>query len=199
MQSFDLECKVIRGSWSIGEIEYCEAQNLYITSENAEITSVNGSTEPTSLPGLFIDHQTAHYLPKGIGRFFPNLNGLAVWSSKLKSLTQDDLKPLKQLLSVTFNDNDVTDLEDGLFEYNSKLQIVSFNDNKLKLVGENVLSILKNLNQLHFQNNVCINDDAWSSAVPALVEKIKSQCRKSQNKISVNSKMHVLMKAHRGS
>ena len=110
--------------WTIGEIEYCQAQNLIITTRDEEITSVNGSTEPTSLPGLFIDHQTAHYLPKGIDRFFPNLNGLAVWSSKLKSLSQDDLKNLTQVLSMTFNDNELEFLDEDLFFQDFKSSVL---------------------------------------------------------------------------
>lgn len=47
----------------------------------------------------------------------------------------------------------------------------------MKYVGENLLSILRNLNEIHFQNNPCVNDVAFSSRVPALVQKLKSQCK----------------------
>ena len=91
VESFDLKCKVTSKYWNpVGQIEYCDAQNVYITSKDETITSVNGRTVPTCVRGLWIDGQTVNYLPKGINKFFPNLEMLAVENSHLKSLTQDD-------------------------------------------------------------------------------------------------------------
>ena len=178
MESFDLKCEVKESEWEyIEEIEYCYAQNVNITSRNQEITSVNGRTEPTSLEGLWINFQTAHYLPTGIDKFFPNLLGLDVQGSKLKSVTQDDLKPLTQLEYVSFWKNDLESLDGDLFKFNSKLQYVAFFNNKLNYVGENLLSNLKDLKECVFNFNPCISAHAHrSSQIPELVDIIKTEC-----------------------
>ena len=108
VESLDLKCEVKHGNWKLTDIiEYCQPKNVNVRSRNEKLTSVNGRTEPTNFTGLFFDQQTVHYLPKGIDKFFPNLKGLAAVSSKLKLLTQDDLKPLTQLVSVIFSSNDL--------------------------------------------------------------------------------------------
>ena len=148
---------------------------------NEEITSVNGRTEPTRVISLHFDNQTVHYLPKGIGKFFPNLNVLSVTNSKLRSLTQDVLKPLTRLYSVNFNNNDLESLDDNLFEFND-LRFVSFRDNKLKFIGENLFRKLEYFVSIRFASNICINEDASiTSEILALMEKIKSQCSSCRN------------------
>ena len=187
MQSFDLKCQVSNVLWmGTTRFQTCRALNLIITSMNETITSVNGRTEPTSLPAFWIQTQTTHYLPKGLGKFFPNLKVIAVRKSSLKSVTQDDLKSFTQLFRADFMDNNLEKLEDDLFEFNPMLQQVRFDGNKLYYIGGNLLSNLKNLKLSEFMNNPCINVKATtSSGIPALVQKIKLQCRWPQDPVLI--------------
>ena len=154
VESFDLKCSAERfGNSVIGDAEFCKAYNLKITSKNEEITSVNGRRKPTTFQGLYIKDQTVHYLPKGIDKLFPNLKGLIVWSSHLKSLTQNDLKPMRQLVHVDFMNNDLESLDRNLFDFNLELTFVGFADNKLKKVGMFVLAKLKKLKSDNFSGN----------------------------------------------
>ena len=122
VQGFDLKCEVKKGDWTfVGLIEFCETQNLNITSTNETITSVNGRTESTNMQAIVIPSQLVHYLPKGIDKFFPNLKGLSVFNSNLKSVMQDDFKPFTQLKFVGFLRNDLETLDNDLFEFNPKL------------------------------------------------------------------------------
>ena len=163
-----------------GYVETCTAQNVNITSQNEVITSVNSRTGPMHLQYLDIIGQTAHYLPKGIDKLFPNLKGLAVAHSKLKSLKQDDLRSLTQLEIVGFYGNDLERLDGDLFEFNPKLKFVNFDYNKLKYVDDNLISNLKDLKECLFESNACISAAAESSSeIPALIQKLKLQCKRS--------------------
>ena len=189
MEGFDLKCELATYYLSpiTGTIEYCKALNLFITSDE-EITSVNGRTEPTSFTGFWIQEQTAHYLPKGIDKFFPNLLTIAVRISSLKSVTQDDLKPFTQFFRVDFKDNDLESLEGDLFKFNPTLQEVSFDENKLHYIGEHLLDNLKNLQLIEFQSNPCINFKATtSSEIATLIQKIKTQCEWPQDLMVIKS------------
>ena len=173
--SFDLRCLVEKDHWKyLGDVYQCKGQSVYITSKY-ELTSVNGRSGSTTLKTIFIDGQTVHYLPKGIGGFFPNLIGLAVYSSKLKSLTQDDMKTLTQLINVSFWDNDLEHLDSDVFDFNPNIKRLSFGQNKLKHVGGNLLSNLRNLQNSYFNDNLCI-DSRSSSDISGLISKLKSQC-----------------------
>ena len=185
MQSFDLKCEVKRSTWDyVGETAYCIAQNVNITTRNEDISSVNGQTG--SLTGLLFRGQTVHYLPKGINNFFPNLTVLQVQRSKLKSLTQDDLKSLTQLINVGFSHNDLGTLGGDLFEFNTKLKFVSFHSNKLKYIGDNLMSNLPHLQYGSFEKNTCIDVRAESSSeIPVLLQKLKSECKWPQDPVFV--------------
>lgn len=179
MESFDLECDIRETDFEwVGKVKQCTAKNVDITTSNEEITSINGHTEPTNIQILWISGQTVAYLPKGIDKFFPNLKGLVVASSNLKSLKQDDLKLLHQLGVVGFNGNDLESLEGDLFEFNPKLKLVNFASNKLRYVGENLLNNLKDLQVASFESNDCIKVNApASSEIAALIEILKSECK----------------------
>ena len=59
MKSFDLKCNVETYNWTVvGEIEFCMAQNVNITTINEEVTSMNGRTEPRNLQGFMFREQT---------------------------------------------------------------------------------------------------------------------------------------------
>ena len=115
---------------------------------------------------------------------------LTIWSSKLKSLTQDDLKLLTQLEYVRFYDNDLESLDGDLFEFNPKLKYIDFESNKIKYVGENLFNNLNHLQRVEFQNNYCTNEDPQSSsAIPALIQKLISSCRFPSELIKKNETM----------
>ena len=179
MEGFDLEGTLIILNGSNPEYDSdFEVYSSKITSMNETITSVNDCTEPTNFHSLKFKRKTVHYLPKGIDKFFPNLERLAVYGSELKSLSQNDLKSLTQLKLVDFSMNDLEFLDDDLFEFNQKLRYVNFKENKLKYVGENLLNNLKNLKQIDFNSNLCTKNEAIVVyEIPALFQKLKTLCK----------------------
>ena len=79
---------------------------------------------------------------------------------------------------ASFPYNNLESLDDDLFEFNQKLKYLNFNSNKLKYVGENLMSNLTDLKSCEFHNNPYINVIAqYTSQFPALVQKFNSQCK----------------------
>ena len=81
-------------------------------------------------------------------------------------------------MQVSFYNTDLESIDADLFKFNLKLTYVNFGANRLKHVGENLFSNLKHLQFISFQNNPCIDVTVFSSSgIPALVQKLKSQCK----------------------
>jgi hypothetical protein len=119
-----------------------------VTYDNAEIRSVKF---------LEIDFQTTFYLPRGWENKFDNLEGIEVHDSKLKFISKDDISPFPNLKELKLWKNDLERLDSDLFETNPEIRFIDFTQNKLKIVGRNILSPLRNLLSAKFEYNFCIS------------------------------------------
>lgn len=126
---------------------------------------------------LTISEQTLNFIPKGLEKFFPNLEILHVHYSKLKSLTQSDLKQFPQLFDLSFHDNELTTLDSDLLKFNMKVRFINLNDNKLKKIGADFVKPLgRNFEQINIQGNPCIDDVYYPDDIPELVNVLKTKC-----------------------
>lgn len=120
--------------------------------------------------------------PKRIEKFFPELEGLEIFNSSLKSITRNDLKPMWNLKLVHMSSNELKELDGDLFEETQKVHWVDFSDNKIKFVGENLLNNLKQLKVANFENNTCI---FMTAAFPVEIAQLKRELRE---KCSISDK-----------
>lgn len=152
--SFDLECDFeITGFGFLPNIKYCQVQFLAITSPNETITSVNGATTPTEFQGISFQNMPVLYLPKGLGKFFPKLKALRVYSCGLKAIEGSDLEGLGNLESLIINVNAVEELADDLFEFTPKINDIYFRYNEISHVGKNLLKNLDSVKRIDFIGN----------------------------------------------
>lgn len=186
--AFNLECDIITGGFlAMGIMKYCKAKNLIITKPNQTITSVNGQPASSfvdqNVKGIYVYSQTVNYFPRGSEKFFPDIEGIQIGFSKLKSVDKCDLESLRKLRHLYLHQNDLESLDADLFENNLELEVIYFNSNKLTSVGEFILSKLTKLEQAYFQLNVCINKDVWTKTeIPNLIAELRTKCPKnSQN------------------
>jgi hypothetical protein len=122
-----------------------------------------------------------NFMPKGLEKLFPQIERIAIYSSKLKEITKEDLAPFPMLKVLFLYSNDLETLPSNLFEANPEITHVEFLNNKLKFVGENILSPLKKLIFASFGLNPCINMDAETKdKVPALIEELQNKCKPPQ-------------------
>lgn len=149
----------------IGDVYACKARDLIITKKTDVVEGIdgehmNGKTN-NDVKIFEADDQTMRYLPAELENFFPNLQGIKVVKSGMKELTGENLKYLPNLEFCDFSSNEIESLDDeNVFIFNSKLKEISFDENKIKFVSENIFEPLLDLTVLSFKNNECI-DEKW--------------------------------------
>lgn len=174
---FNLNCVFNNQSWSFHKT--CVVENIFIMDSSQTVTSINEHTQVDhdDVKGLLIESQTVKFFPRGVEKFFPNLEDISIYFSKLQSIKKADLKPFKNLQALRLFNNDLEELDGDLFEFNRQLRIIDFDHNKLKSIGSELLTELKKLEQAHFRHNVCIHKGAKSSSqVLRLMADLSRRC-----------------------
>lgn len=165
VSTLNLECDIKTYSWTyIPMGTACSVKNLLVTTPNEIIKTINGQSEThyhnQNIKILYILLQTVNFIPSGIAKFLPQLEGIQIQNSKLKSVSRDDLKFFTNLKEIMFYENDIEKLDNDVFSSNLELIFVHFENNKLKVIGENILGPLKKLQKAYFRGNNCINLNA---------------------------------------
>ncbi|CRK89641.1 CLUMA_CG003375, isoform A [Clunio marinus] len=174
-------CGFQRNKWTpFGTLNECLVENVEIESRNDKMLSVKTFGHPDDdfdtftpesddydsddedycydVKSFYIYRSPAcHFIPQGISNNFRNLTVLVLSYTGLKSLTNEDLKPFKQLRGLYVDNNLLETLETDLFMYNPKLREISFNENKIKRIAFNILDKLVMLQKAEFYRNHCID------------------------------------------
>ena len=178
--AFNLEVNFVdRKGWQTFLKKRCYLINLHITSDDQEVTSVNGRSKALDCDGLVISEQTVHFLPKGLVNFFPQVTSIDASYSHLKKITKNDLKPFKDLNDLWLSHNDLQELDGDLFEFNPKLKYFDVKSNEnLKSIGTALFRGL-HLHQAFFRNCGCIDSDfAPIDDMKSVTRELESKCSK---------------------
>ena len=162
----------------------CYATNVDIQSRDQVVTSVNGK-DLKSFTGfgykrLEILRQPVHFIPQGLGEFFPDLEGLKIGNSQTKEVTKNDIAQFPKLKQLHLYSTDIQSLPANLFEENPDLLYIYLGHNKLTHVGKGILSPLKKLHTAYIQGNPCINLYVYSDRSrisTIIVAALESGCR----------------------
>lgn len=135
--------------------------SLDISERNDTITSIGFSENPQADPiKIFCaNQQKVHYLPHGLDTFFPDLEGLQVWESRLKAIHQDDMQQMPKLRFLYLAYNHIEILDKDVFEFNPELEFINVKWNRLAVIGD-ILKQLPKLSYAYFDENLCIEKDA---------------------------------------
>lgn len=184
MNTLILNCNFKFKVWPvIGNSYSCHSNNTNVTQPNDLAAVVNGRHMPNlsnfNVRAFDITRQTCLYFPGRLKNFFVNLELLNIVSSKLQTITSEDLKPFTKLRVLQLSGNSLTNLDTNLFEYNVELVRLAFNDQKLKLVGYNILENLNRLSVGDFTNAGCLDIDVESgrNGIKDLRKEIRINCQ----------------------
>lgn len=145
-----------------GGVYTCTIKSPKIFEDSAEIISISGQHKPRRTNAdvkIIIFQTTVNFIPKNLGRFFPNAVALHVQGWELKSIRREDLIGLKNLERLIVDGNFITSLPDDLFEDTPKLKNISFCGNKIESMSSKLLQpVIKNefLN-IRFRQNTKID------------------------------------------
>jgi Leucine-rich repeat (LRR) protein len=112
-----------------------------------------------------------NYFPRGLEKYFSNLDSIYVFSSDLKEISSEDLKPFRNLKVLYLWDNDIEILRADLFVYTPKISLLYLSKNKIKRVEKGIFHKLFGvLNELDFENNDCYVSYAFTGGVESREE-----------------------------
>lgn len=159
----------------------CTVQKLIITKQNQTVTAINGlHLNPDDSNGnavsLKIIEQVVAFIPSELHQHFPYLSILKIWSSELRSISQEDIRYMKFLTDLSLSGNYLETLDSNLFQFNHRLIIIDFTRNRLKHIGANIFKPLKNIISVDFYQNYCINNGA-RYIFDALKDELKEKCQ----------------------
>lgn len=140
------------------KLNYCTNNDLLVESKSSVITDVIDSTDKSisestrkTLKGLWIKStEEVAYIPKRIGEFFPNLEGLWIESSGLKQIKKEDLAQFTNLKFLNLRLNKLTSISGDLFQSVPNLKVISIYGNSIKYIGKGILTPLKNFVEITF-------------------------------------------------
>lgn len=117
--------------------------------------------------------------PGGLKNIFPNLNAISIMNMELKEISTEDLKPFPNLKHLVLFKNNLTIIDEDLFQFTPHLESLSFSLNHmLSHIDPLTLSGLKNLNWLKLRKLSCKieNDDSLiRTSVNDLIKKIEAE------------------------
>ncbi|XP_070501439.1 uncharacterized protein [Chironomus tepperi] len=123
-------------------------------------------------------NKTTLYFPRGLHRFFENLQAIYLEHGRLKEIHQADFSRHKDLKALYLGNNDIEVLEDGLFEYNVNLEFISFWGSNIFHIDEGAFRNLNKLTHLWLNYNKCstkwVSNDA--DEVGLLIKELGMTC-----------------------
>ena len=157
-----IECDYVLYNSLISE---CNTRDLTVKFYNETVTSVSGKLMDIlvyeEIKSFKIEASPMlQFFPKGIEKFFPNVEKISVTQTGLKTITYNDLKNFPKLKTLILRQNQLKELEASLFELNREIEDVDLSNNKLEHLGVNFLKFAEHLNSIDVTNNICVNGSA---------------------------------------
>lgn len=183
-ESVRINCDYKYIPWPIiGNTYTCQVKNLNVTESNDSVLKVLGNHyNPLGnhhVRGFDIRAQTCYFFPLRIRNWFPNVEAIQIHNSRLKVITHADLQPFIRLRVLHLSANQLTTLDNKLFEHNPNLVRIDFKHQKIKHIGYNILDFLDQLAMANFDESGCVNFYAQNGrqGVQDLKKEIRVNCQ----------------------
>jgi hypothetical protein len=170
------QCTYSTKTWAnVGILYGCTVGSI-TAGTTADIEDVQGTLTAgktfEDIEALSITRKVVTKIPENVENFLPNLKCLQIYSSKLETITTDDLRLLPNLEYINLGSNLLKALDGNLFNFNLKLKVLFFSGNDIESVGQGILDGLTDLVNVDFQTNNCIN---LAGQTPERIEVLKEE------------------------
>lgn len=127
---------------------YCDVQNPVLI--DSKISKVRGEhlSEKTSDDVKYFYSHTKKFnsFPRGVTKFFENIESVAIYQANLKEITKDDLKQFGgNLKNLWLTENEIEVIESDLFEFSPNLEELDFRGNKIRHIESGAFAGLKKI------------------------------------------------------
>jgi Leucine-rich repeat (LRR) protein len=179
----------------------CEVKNTQIF--NGGLISIetttgqhrNGNTNSNVTEFFVSNAPNMRQLPLNLANVFTNLTLVDIRDSSLAVITENYLKPLKQLRYLMLIRNQITTIEDGTFVHNPALREIYLEHNLITHVDVAAFRSLQMLEVLDVSYNLCEDYERRASRenIEAMLKKIESRgCRFRVNESSKCVELQVI-------
>lgn len=124
------------------------------------------------------------FMPRGILKFFKNIEFIGIVDAGLEEVTKEDLKDFGANLKILdLSGNEIEVIHADLFEFNPNLEMIHFEKNQIKQIGDGTFNGLKELSYLRLNLNPCTAEagvgDAWNRRVEVLkvIKNVEPICK----------------------
>lgn len=165
----------------VGTVYSCEVADLETSEHENYVTAIEGThlddLSNENVTHFTINEQKIEFFPGGLDKFFPNLETITITRSSVKYIFKVDLIGLTKLRFLALGDNQIELLGPGLFEGNTLLEEVHFENNQINKISEDLLDPLETFPKvIHFYNNTCIKEDLKTPDAMGFKDFVKKNC-----------------------
>jgi Leucine rich repeat len=166
--------------WRMGGLYTCEA-SVFLFGDARVVTQVSGNHQAgrtnRHVTGLNIRNQNIGFVPREIGRFFPNLESLFVFNVGLVDVSPLELEGLPQLRQLDLSANPIQVIQANLLWYNPRIQHISFVGDPIQHIAVGVFDFRYDLNMLLFDLAACTSSFASNRGdVVNLITRLNIEC-----------------------
>lgn len=180
--SLIFKCNYQSQSWSsVGNLYTCNNPSITSHEVKKSLENVIGLHEAgkknLDVEALNFREQELNEIPPNVNSFFPNLKAILIYKTNLRTISPDDLPfPMLEYFSSMFNK--VHSIDGELFKTTPKLKVISFYENLLEHVGENIFKGLSELTHVDFRGNSCVDFWTWTpTELEELSDKLLVECK----------------------
>lgn len=183
--SIEVYCTYGDMDFPVGSFYTCEVRFWIVVIDYMTVSNFQGRQSSGkrnyNVHGLKVTEMTTKYFPINLCMHFHKLEAIEVVGGKMARLEKRDLKPFPHLKILWLPRNNIETLSNDVFEGNKKLEKMSFYQNRLHFIGNEVLAPLKSLQFVSFELNECIDRYAQSLiCMEKLEREIKENCQSSK-------------------
>lgn len=118
-----------------------------------------------------------NFFPTNLSEKFKNLIAIRIRSCQLKEIHQNDLKPFINLIYLNLDINPIEILEEGLFDFNLHLEVIWFENNKIRSIGQTTFDKLNVLRDLDLSENKCVSRRVSTKiGMKSFLDSLKNSC-----------------------
>lgn len=166
----------------IGTPYRCEVKDLEVSSDDSVVTNITGTHEAgmsnSDVKLILIQEQKIANIPENLSKFFPNIEGLIIDDSSLKTISKSDLVNFPNLKLLFIGNNRIEKIDGDLFEACTELERLVFTNNFTRHIGRGILSPLSKLRFVSFDRNNCISIKAANiDDIEHLSNEILKRCK----------------------
>lgn len=162
-QSLGLDCEYLTNN----DLTYqCDVKNkeLITSKDNREITKVQGDHiwrfTNDRVQYFKAYEKQVKFFPRGLTKFFKNLNSISIHYGNLQEITKFDLEEFgEKLINLWLWENEIQVIHGDLLEFNRNLVWIELQRNKIIRIDSGAFDNQPKLKYLYLGNNECTFDD----------------------------------------